>query len=131
MVCKKYRLEGGEEARLYSYVVRWDRGLAPNPFWGFCTLACYKPRIREKVGDWVVGTGSKNTVEQNKLVYAAKVTEKVSFEQYSAEKRFRRKIPGAGRKRELGDNIYYWEKGKPMRHPFSERNEMEKDLKGK
>ena len=31
---------------LYSYTVAADTGFAPNPFHGFCTLACCKPGIR-------------------------------------------------------------------------------------
>ena len=41
---------------LFSYVVRSDGGFAPNPFFGYCTLATCKPRIRKGalVGDWIV-----------------------------------------------------------------------------
>jgi len=48
--------------RLYSYTIPIDDGAAPNPFWGTCTLAICKPAIRRtaKVGNWVVGLGSKN-----------------------------------------------------------------------
>ena len=47
--------------RLHSYVVARDYGFAPNPFFGVCTLATCKPKIRSaaKLGDWVMGTGSK------------------------------------------------------------------------
>jgi len=39
---------------LHSYVVARDYGFAPNPFFGFCTLATCKPRLRSvaQVGDW-------------------------------------------------------------------------------
>ncbi len=49
---------------IYSYVLRYDDGVAPNPFFGFCTLAVCKPVIRRKaqVGDWIIGTGSKENV---------------------------------------------------------------------
>jgi hypothetical protein len=42
-------------ARIYSYVVRYDSGFAPNPFYGYCTLATCKPDIRRgaEVGDLV------------------------------------------------------------------------------
>ena len=45
---------------IYSYIVRYDSGFAPNPFYGYCTLANCKPIIRghAQVNDWVVGTGS-------------------------------------------------------------------------
>jgi Nucleotide modification associated domain 2 len=29
--------------KVYSYVVRCDTGFAPNPFWGYCTLAACTP----------------------------------------------------------------------------------------
>ena len=32
--------------KLSAYIVSTDAGLAPNPFWGVCTLAVCKPRIR-------------------------------------------------------------------------------------
>lgn len=94
---------------MYSYVVKHDSGFAPNPFWDYCTLACCKPKIRKsaEIGDWVVGTGSVNNIGQDKLIYAMKVTEKLTFEQYSQDKRFQCKIPAKGRMEERGDNIYY------------------------
>lgn len=33
---------------LFSYIVRWDHGFAPNPFHGICSLATCKPGIRKK-----------------------------------------------------------------------------------
>ena len=78
--------------KIYSYVLRYDDGAAPNPFWGTCTLAICKPAIRRKaqVGDWVVGTGSKKARcndgavynLSDRLVYAMKVTEVLSLAQY-------------------------------------------------
>ena len=41
-------------ARIYSYVVRYDSGFAPNPFYGYCTLATCKPDIRGR-GGWRLG----------------------------------------------------------------------------
>jgi hypothetical protein len=100
--------------KLYSYVVKHDSGFAPNPFWGYCTLACCKPKIRKaaEVGDWVVGTGAVSNVGNDKLVYAMKVTEKLNFEQYSQDKRFQCKIPAKGRMEERGDNIYHSDKNR-------------------
>jgi hypothetical protein len=94
--------------RLFSYIVTKDSGFAPNPFHGFCTLACCKPVIRRvaKVGDWIVGL-SKGGVG---IVYAMKVGEKLAFRAYWPDRRFRSKRPGpaAHGYRELpeGDNIY-------------------------
>lgn len=70
---------------IYSYVLRFDDGAAPNPFWGLCTLTICKPVIRRnaKEGDWVIGTGSKNAkLKDSKthdlsrgIVYAMKITD--------------------------------------------------------
>jgi hypothetical protein len=60
---------------LYSYVVVHDTGFSPNPFFGFCTLACCKPEIRRKAeeGDWIVGLTPK--AQGNKVVYFMQVDE--------------------------------------------------------
>lgn len=97
---------------LFSYIVRYDDGFAPNPFMGFCTLACCKPVIRRlaREGDYVVGLGSKG--EGNRLVYAMRVTEApMTFEEYWQDPRFRVKRPdmSAGGEKALGDNIYHWD----------------------
>src|SRR3989338_5539627 len=118
--------------RLYSYVVKHDSGFAPNPFWGYCTLACCKPRIRESavVGDWIVGTGSAENIGNDKLIYAMKITEKLAFEQYSLDKRFRNKIPTKGRMEERGDNIFYKDKdgGYVLRKSLHTEKEKKRDL---
>jgi hypothetical protein len=100
-------------SRIHSYVVRYDSGFAPNPFYGFCTLATCKPDIRRsaKIDDWVVGTGSNNrTVKRGGfLVYAMCVTESLTFQEYDSDPRFKRKKPyrTGSRKQSCGDNIYF------------------------
>ena len=98
-------------ARLYSYIVARDYGFAPNPFYGFCTLATCKPQIRKKaeIGDWIIGTGSKKKGRDGRLVYAMRVTEVMSFDDYWADSRFHRKRPDmhASMKKAFGDNIYH------------------------
>lgn len=100
-------------SRLHSYVVRYDSGFAPNPFYGFCTLATCKPDIRRSagLGDWVVGTGSadKSVRRGGHLVYAMKVEEILRFEDYDADNRFSGKKPYrfGSRKQSCGDNIYH------------------------
>lgn len=97
---------------LYSYVVAYDSGFAPNPFNGFCTLATCKPEIRKRanIGDWVIGTGShrKGVRRGGFLVYAMRVDEALSFEKYWDDSRFLKKRPNlAGSYRmACGDNIY-------------------------
>lgn len=97
--------------RLYSYVVRYDIGFAPNPFHGWCTLATCKQDIRRKanVGDWIVGTGSKSHGAVGRLVYAMRVDEILTFDAYWDDPRFARKRPNRNGsiKRAYGDNIYH------------------------
>jgi hypothetical protein len=98
---------------LHSYVVRYDSGFAPNPFYGFCTLATCKPKIRAsaQIDDWIVGSGSgaKGLRRAGHLVYAMRVTEVLTWDQYAADLRFARKKPfrRGSRKQTCGDNIYY------------------------
>lgn len=102
-----------EPMRLYSYVVARDYGFAPNPFFGFCTLACCKPQIRKsaRAGDWVVGTGPMKKGLGDRLVYAMKVEEIVDFDRYWSDPRFTLKRPHfrGALKHAYGDNIYHRE----------------------
>lgn len=88
-----------------------DFGFAPNPFFGVCSLATCKPRIRcaAKVGDWIVGTGSKVRGRQDNLVYVMRVTDSYTYNEYWNHPRFRRKRPNlqGSLKQAFGDNIYY------------------------
>lgn len=86
--------------KIYSYVLPYDFGVAPNPFWGLCTLTVCKPIIRKnaEVGDWVVGTGSVNAecidgLESaecidgkrnlsDRLIYAMKICKKIPLNRY-------------------------------------------------
>lgn len=95
--------------KLYSYIVKHDTGFAPNPFYGYCTLACCTPILRRRAeqGDWIVGLTPKSA--GNEIVYFMRVDDVVqSFSDYWADPRFRAKKPsqtGELRKR-CGDNIY-------------------------
>jgi hypothetical protein len=97
--------------RLHSYVVRRDFGFAPNPFFGICTLATCKPKIRSvaKIGDWVMGTGSKTNGREKHVVYAMRVTGLMTFEEYWTGPRFQQKKPNmrGSKKQAFGDNIYF------------------------
>jgi hypothetical protein len=108
--------------KIYSYVLRYDNGAAPNPFWNICTLTICKPAIRRtaKIGDWVVGTGSTNTwvTKEDKvnladhLVYAMKVTDKMTLEQYEqhCHMHLLNKIPiwkTNDWRLKIGDSIYH------------------------
>ena len=97
--------------RLFSYVVARDYGFAPNPFFGICTLATCKPKIRRAavVGDWVIGTGSKRRRRDGCLVYIMRVSETMTFNEYWTDPRFNRKRPNlrGSMKQAYGDNIYF------------------------
>lgn len=97
--------------RLYIYVVMYDHGFAPNPYFGYCTLATCKPGIRKgaQPGDWIAGIGSVQKPHARKLIFTMKVEEAVSFDEYWADPRFKRKrphLPGSLKLR-YGDNIYH------------------------
>lgn len=102
--------------KLFSYVVARDYGFAPNPFYGWCTLATCKPRIRASatVGDWVIGTGAKGKYGlAGHLIFAAKVEESCDFDAYWNDPRFSPKKPvlNGSLKQIYGDNIYHREHG--------------------
>lgn len=103
--------------RLYSYIVTHDSGFSPNPFWGTCTLACCKPKIRKSAGDqfkanpkesiWVVGLSPKHYDEGNDIIYIMQITGVMSFENYF--RNYPDKRPDFSRDRVIyksGDNIY-------------------------
>ncbi len=94
--------------KLYSYIVKYDTGFAPNPFFGYCTLACCKPKIRQnaKKGDWVVGLTPK--AAGNRIVYLMRVDDAMEFSDYWSDRRFRAKKPTytGGLRKKCGDNIY-------------------------
>ena len=77
-------------------MVAADTGVAPNPFGGICTLVVCKPGIRRtaQVGDWVAGTAAAGAFPtgdaRNRLIYAMKVTAKMTMAQY--DKRYRDRV---------------------------------------
>lgn len=131
------------QPRLYSYVLRYDDGAAPNPFYGICTLVICKPRIRlgAQEGDWVVGTGSAHSPLGDKrgwLVYAMKLTQpKLTLAKYDkwAKKHCRGKLPDPANSdidRRCGDAIYDFSGRKPkQRWSVHGQGEKKTDLSGR
>ena len=81
-----------EKKYIYCYKMTHDTGFAPNPYHGVLTLATCKPVIRKcaKEGYWISGWAS-NIVQgkdqefndkAQKLIYLAKVSKVLSFEEY-------------------------------------------------
>ena len=130
-------------ARLFSYIVRYDDGAAPNPYGGPCTLVICKPRVRStaQVEDWIAGVGSVNSPGgslKGRLVCAMKVKEVVSMRDYDrrAKNEWPEKVPGASTDPFIssrGDCIYdFSEGGEPTQRPgvHGEGN-VARDLSGK
>lgn len=80
-------------SKVFSYIVARDYGFAPNPFYGVLTLATCKPVIRKtaSIGDFIIGCSNKAL--GNKLIYMAKVSEILTFDQYWNDPRFAKKKP--------------------------------------
>jgi len=132
--------------RIYSYVLRFDDGAAPNPFWGTCTLTICKPIIRRnaRIGDWVIGTGSKNSKLKDgkkydltdSLVYAMKITKILSLEEYDqfCKNNLTEKIPSCNDKdwrKRLGDCIYNYSNKLPsLRKSVHNEHSIPRDLRG-
>lgn len=96
---------------LWSYKVTRDYGFAPNPFFGWLTLACCKPNIRNRAaeGDLVVGCGSAGLKLRGRIIFAMRIAEILPFQDYWDDPRFVSKRPvfTAGRAQTYGDNIYH------------------------
>jgi hypothetical protein len=96
-----------------TYRLDHDLGFAPNPFFGWCTLACCMPSIRHsaKEGDVIVGmAGKKGGLKQiyPRLIYWMRVSEAMAFDDYWTDPRFENKrpqIPGP-KIRAVGDRTY-------------------------
>lgn len=102
--------------KLYSYVIPRDYGFAPNPYFGYCTLATCKPVIRRcaGVGDWIAAFGAAKSPVCGKLVALMRVEECLSFDEYWEDERFKCKRPvfNKGVMHMYGDNIYHHDKEK-------------------
>ncbi len=94
---------------LCTYVVTSDTGLAPNPYWGWCTLAVCTPNrqsARLTKGDWIAGFSG--SADGNRLIYAMEVAERIDMNSYFHDPRFAAKRPnlrGSWQER-CGDNFY-------------------------
>lgn len=96
-------------SRLYTYIVKVDSGLAPNPFWGWCTLAVCTPNhqgSKVESGDWIAGFSSKDS--GYKFIYAMEVSQKIHMKDYFHDPRFQAKKPQmkGNWEQRCGDNIY-------------------------
>jgi hypothetical protein len=95
--------------RLCTYIVTEDTGLAPNPFWGWCTLAVCTPNHQNDdlhEGDWIAGfLGAKR---KHSFLYAMEIIEVLRMDKYYIDPRFEKKKPNlrGDWKERCGDNFY-------------------------
>ncbi|PYE18368.1 hypothetical protein C7410_12270 [Paraburkholderia silvatlantica] len=98
-------------SKVYIYVVDRDFGFAPNPFHKLCTLATCKPIIRRvaKEGDWVIGMGGSRLNATGRCVFAMRVSNSITFNEYWENPLYRDKKPvrNGSKKMMVGDNIYH------------------------
>lgn len=100
--------------RFFSYKLTHDTGFAPNPFFGYLTLANCKPGIRKtkKVGDYIAGFTSKelngDEVGKERLIYIMKIEEMIPHFTYFTDEKFKNKVPRNEQSfaYRAGDNIY-------------------------
>jgi hypothetical protein len=95
--------------RLCTYVVRENTGLAPNPFWEWCSLAVCTPNhqgTRLTPGDWIAGCLGKS--RGHRLLYAMEVAMVLDLDEYFKNSRFQSKKPNlrGDWKERCGDNFY-------------------------
>jgi len=116
---------------LCTYIIREDTGLAPNPFWGFCTLAVCTPnrqRNRLGVGDWIAGFLTKH--RGNAFLYAMEISEILDLDDYYRDPRFSPKKPNliGSWMEQCGDNFYsLGADGEWIQHP--NRSHLDEDSK--
>lgn len=132
------------EDKLYSYKMAHDTRFAPNPLFGVLTLATCKPKMRlnTEVGNWIAGWTSKHIAHtptktgEERLIYLAKVTKKLSFEEYWEQYPQKRPIYTDDNSvlERYGDNIYQpAEDGTfiQIKNVYHDESNMMKDLGGK
>ncbi|EKD26258.1 MAG: hypothetical protein ACD_79C01298G0003 [uncultured bacterium] len=85
--------------KVFFYRMTIDSGVAPNPFWGKCTIAICTPNSKDYSlieGDWIIGYGNNNPKEydlQFKFIYAMKITQKLGISSYYNDINFVNKKP--------------------------------------
>lgn len=72
------------QSRMFVYKIIEDSGGAPCVERNLLSLTLCKPGIRRSavVGDWIFAFGSNNEDPQNRLVYVARITEKILDGEY-------------------------------------------------
>lgn len=104
--------------KCFRYKLDHDYGFAPNPFWDIMSLATCKAQLRHnkylEVGDWIAGFGSIGMGNLNCLIYAMKVEQILTFDEYWNSPLYECKRPVlTGTLCQMyGDNVYHSVNGK-------------------
>jgi hypothetical protein len=120
------RSHQGAFLKLLKYVMTHDTGLAPNPYFGACSLALCTPNhmnARLEPGDWVVGHSSRG--DGQRLVYAMRLTNVLDMPTYFTAFPEKRPDPRGSYERQCGDNMYYRDGDRWVRLPSAEHNTPE------
>lgn len=110
--------------KLLKYVMTHDTGLAPNPYFGVCSLAVCTPNHMNanlQVGDWVLGHTTAAT--GRRLVYAMRLTRVLDMPTYFREFPKKRPKVNGGPDERCGDNIYDFREGHWIRTPSALHND--------
>lgn len=97
----------------FRYKLDHDYGFAPNPFYGTLSLATCKSQLRMnsnlQLGDWIVGLGSVSMGNLHHIIFAMKVDEIITFDQYWADPRFecKKAVINGSLVQMYGDNVYH------------------------
>lgn len=106
-------------SKLYTYIVTEDTGLAPNPFFQWCTLALAMPNhmhAKAFQGDWI--SGFFHVSGQFRLLYAMEVQVRLTLKNYFSHPDFECKKPDSQGtdEQKCGDNFYSMENGIWLQH---------------
>lgn len=112
--------------KLLKYVMTNDTGLAPNPFFGICSLALCTPNhmnAKLKPNDWVVAHSSSGTGQR--LIYAMRLTEVLDMPTYFERYPEKRPDPHGTYEQQCGDNLYYRDGERWARLPSAGHNTVD------
>ncbi len=100
--------------KVCAYVLTVNSGLAPNPFFGVCTLALCTPnhmRANLGSGDYLVGMSSRTLMHRHgwyepRILYAMKIDSVLDLDDYYAKYPAKRGDSNGSSIEQVGDAIY-------------------------
>jgi len=134
------------------YRMSVDSGFAPNPYYGYCTLAACTPnhmRANLEPGDVIVGVESDGLIRRRRqllgpdtsearcLIYYLPIVEVLDLDSYFRDPRFARKKPEPDSRsvaRRTGDNVYFQDGHRGLRsvpgNPHDNPEQRLQDIRG-